>query len=45
MVAYRLCGYKGNGMFEGELADSRQRMKSLKKVRWGTDEAERIAIL
>ena len=32
-------------MFEGEPVVSRQRTKSLKKVRWRTDEEKRIASL
>ena len=39
------CGYISNGMFKGEPAHSRQRTKSLERVRWRTDEEERIAIL
>ena len=39
------CGYISNQMFEGELAHSRYRTKSLEKVRWRTDEEKRTASL
>ena len=43
MPAFR--GYKENGTFEGEPVVSRQRTKSLKKVRCRTDEEKHIASL
>ena len=43
MPAFR--GYKENGTFEGDPVVLRRRTKSLKKVRWRTDEEKRIASL